>query len=142
MANIPFGDPGVAGFQSDEFGQIALMAGDTPAWADQSYVVATATVDLPLYSVVGFNAAGEVIPALTGSVAPEDDVQAVGFTAAAFVDGSGTRKVKVCRQAHVFVDALVWPASYDTDAKRLKAFEGAPSPTAIIASKHPYVPAV
>lgn len=136
MANIPFGDPGVAGFQSDEFGQIALMAGDTPAWADQSYVVATATVDLPLYSVVSFNSSGEVIPALLGTN------EAVGFTAAAFVDGSGTRKVKVCRQAHIFIDALVWPASYDTDAKRLAAFEGAPSPTAIIASKHPYVPAV
>lgn len=142
MANIPFGDPGVAAFQNDESGQVELLAGDTPAWADESYVVEDGAADLPLYSVVGFSAAGEVIPALTGSVDPNDDIQAVGFTAASFVNADGVKKVKVCRQAHVFVDALVWPASYDTDAKRLAAFEGAPSPTAIIASKHPYAPTV
>ena len=136
MSNIPYGDPGVAAFQSDEFGRIELTAGDTPAWADEVLTVAAGTGDLPLYSVVSVNGSGEVIPAVLGTS------EAIGFTASAYVSAGGVLKVKVCRMAHVFIDALNWPASYNTDVKRLGAFRAAPAPTGIIVSKHPTVPAV
>ena len=44
----------------------------------------------------------------------------------------GAIKVEVTRWACVNPDALSWDASYDTAAKKLYAFEGAPSPTNII----------
>ena len=41
----------------------------------------------------------------------------------------------VYRSGHFNMDALVWPASYDTDAKKLAAFDGAPSPSQILVSR-------
>ena len=143
MTTIPFGDPGVAAFQTDGFdGPMELLAGDTPPWADESYVVANGEADMELYTVVGFDANGGVVLPVTGSVDPNDDIKPVGFTAAKFVDADGVKKVKVCRQAHVFIDALIWPASFGTDALRMAAFEGAPSPTNILTKKHPWAAAV
>jgi hypothetical protein len=46
--------------------------------------------------------------------------------------GDGAIKVEVTRMGCFNPDALTWDASYDTLAKKLYAFEGAPSPTAII----------
>ena len=51
------------------------------------------------------------------------------------VTTDGTTNYKgapVYRQGVVNPDALVWPASYDTDAKKFAAFDGAPTPTDII----------
>lgn len=65
----------------------------------------------------------------------------VGIRAAAVAilpattDGDDTTAIPVYRSGHFNVDALVWDASFDTLAKKLAAFEGAPSPTNILVGK-------
>lgn len=131
---IPHGDPGVASFDSDAYSQVTLVMSDTPAMVTQPKAVAsaTATATLPIYSVVGFNGSGEIVPAVHGTT------QAVGITASAITEG--TAKAQIIRQGHLNINAMDWPASYDTEAKKLAAFEGADTPTNIVADQNPNDP--
>ena len=134
VKKIPHGDPGVASFASDAYAQVTLFMSNTPAAVSTPIAVAaaTATATLPIYSVVGVNVTGEIVPAEHGVT------NAIGFTASAITDG--TAKAAIFRAGHVNVNALDWPASFDTDAKKLTAFEGAPSPTNIVADQNPNDP--
>jgi hypothetical protein len=132
---IPFSDPGVAGFQSSgDYAGVELLYGDTPQMVTQSYPVDDATAALPIYSVVGFDAQGEIVPALLGTTA------AIGITASLIGAAAAGRKVSVYRAGHFNANALNWPASYDTLAKRLAAFNGAPAPTNILLDVNPNDP--
>jgi hypothetical protein len=71
---------------------------------------------------------------LTGGL-DEAGVKAIGVVAhASTVDGSGGN-VQVFYQGCFNQDALVWDASFDTDAKKQAAFIGSPTPTQIIVRK-------
>lgn len=135
MSLIPHSNPGVAGFASDAFENTQLLAGDTPAMVTKAYPV-DAAISLPIYSVVGFDAQGEVTPAVHGTT------QAVGITLADTGAAAAGRSVPVLRAGRIFANWLNWPASYDTAAKKLAAFNGAPTPTNIYMENHPEGPAL
>lgn len=63
-------------------------------------------------------------------------VRAIGVLAhAATLGASGTANGHVWYSGAFNQDALVWDASFDTDAKKEAAFRGAPTPTTIIIAK-------
>lgn len=104
-----------------------LMAGDTPL---------VVTVDLPLalnqtllaYTPVAWNEAG------TGLVKAVEGEPAIGITLKDIVvPNSGAMPgVGILVAGSLNKDALTWDASYDTDAKKFAAFNGAPAPTNIV----------
>ena len=66
-------------------------------------------------------------------------VQAVGVLAqAASLGGSGSSTGPVWYSGAFNAEALVWHASFDTDAEKEAAFRGAPTPTTIIIAKRDY----
>lgn len=107
-----------------------FIVGDTPAVVTEDLVFA-ASQDIPARTPVGFNASGDLVPAL---LAEENGVAPIGFTVARVVTpASGAKKGAPIYRAGVFDPALAnWPASFDTAAKRMNAFHGAPTPTNII----------
>lgn len=113
-----------------------LLTGDLPPFGIDTVETVLANQTLAARTVVGFDADGKIVPAVMGSVDPDDDVQAIGVLVYAInTTSTGTNAdttAHVWRSGCLNPDLLVWPASYDTAAKRAKAFEGAPSPTQII----------
>lgn len=79
---------------------------------------------------VGYDANKRLVPAVSGGGTP---IAAIGITVLAIVtDASTTYKGgPVYRGGNFNPDMLNWPASFDTDAEKFSAFEGAPSPTQI-----------
>ncbi|MEM1430020.1 MAG: head decoration protein [Pseudomonadota bacterium] len=131
MANVtpPYSDPGRAAFEVlDTYLQSFLLAGTHPELAPAfSYPAANATV-LAQFAVVGLDGSGEIVAATQ-----DETVKAIGVLAHAVAENDG--------RAHVWysgcfnIDALVWDASFTTDAEKLAAFAGAPTPTTILARK-------
>ncbi len=109
----------------------AFVTGDVPAVFTTTETVLTSQ-NLAARTVVGFDAAGKLVPAVMGSVDPEDDVQAIGVLMITVNSTGGDKQAEVYRGGCFNPDLLVWPASYDTAEKRRKAFNGAPSPTQIV----------
>ena len=133
MTDIPFGNPGQAGSETDSFAQYEVLLSDTPAFYTEDLIVA-ASQDLALYEVVGFDGSGNIVPADNGSA-----VDAIGITAGAIVTGVGENPtLQVIRGGHFNGDALVWDAAYDDDAKKIAAFRGAPAPTNILIAFNKY----
>lgn len=130
----PYADPGRASFEVlDDYTQNFLLAGTHPELAPAfSYPAATATA-LDQFAVVGLDGSGEIVAAVTGNADPANDIQAIGVLSHAVV--AGDERAHVWYQGCFNIDALVWDSSFDTDAKKLAAFAGAPTPTQIIARK-------
>lgn len=106
----------------------SLITGDSPQLADTDETVANGAV-LAAMTVVGFDGDGNVVEANGSTVA------AIGVLPYAVDASAGTVPTRVYRQGVFNPDLLEWNAAYNTDALRLKAFEGAPSPTSIIIRK-------
>lgn len=106
---------------------VALFTGSAPAPLTQDLLVA-ASQTLAAYSLVGFDVNGRLVPALLGTT------PAIGILVAAITTSASTTYAgaPVYRGGCFNPDKLVWPASYDTDAKKFAAFNGAPTPTNII----------
>lgn len=104
----------------------SLLSGHLPEYMTKDEIVA-ASQNIPAYTPVMKDANGRIVPAASGTAA-------IGITITAIVtDASTTYKgAPIVRAACLNPDRLNWPASYDTDAKKFAAFEGAPSPTNII----------
>lgn len=137
---IPYGDPGVASFASQDYGQADLLTGDMPMPTTNEDVAASTT--LAVFSVVGRVgnlATGALTLATTGNVDPDDDIKPIGVLTQKVATGVGvTAKADVWRGGCFNPAALVWDSSFDTDAKKAKAFEGSPSPTNIVIRKPLY----
>lgn len=105
-----------------------LVTGDVPALFTTDELVA-ASQNIPARTPVKFSS-GALVPATDGAVA-------VGITVYAVVTGGGDTTVRapIYRGGVFNPDALNWPASYTTAEKKRLAFEGAPSPTAIVIRK-------
>lgn len=108
----------------------SLVTGDQPALLTQDLLVA-ASQTIPERGVVGFDANGRLVPAVSGGGSP---IQAIGIALMAITtDASTTYKgLKVYRGGCFNPDLIAWPASYDTEAEKINAFNGAPTPTNII----------
>lgn len=124
------GQPGVASFASETFGGPAEPRfGDGEASVTNLTVTASGSdIELGLYSVL--NAAGN---ALADWNAARDAGSANYILAEPiFIADGATMTFPVYRSGHWNMDALVWDATYDTDAKKAAAFEGSVSPTIFV----------
>lgn len=112
-----------------------LIVGEYPAQFVQDIPVALSQT-LAAYTVVGLNAAGNVVPAVYNAD-PDQAVQAIGVIVYPVSTGAtgALPAGRILRSGCINPDRLTWPASFDTDAKRYRAFEGAPSPTQIVLRK-------
>jgi len=114
----------------------ALFLSSHPSAITYDYLVA-ANQTLAAFTVVGFNANDEIVPAVLGTV------EAIGVLAVDIsTPATGALKgAPVYRLGHFNHKRLVWDDSYDTEAKKLMAFEGAPTPTQIkIGTPKTYTP--
>lgn len=131
---IPTGEPGVAGFAMESWGNIGdVRYGDGELTTTELTITASgADIDLALYSVI--NGTGVLADYnATPDAGTADYILAEPILIA---DGD-TMTVPVYRAGHFNMDALVWDASYDTDAKKAAAFEGSVSPTIFVSKpKH------
>ncbi len=106
---------------------IALITGNEPAVLIEDLVYAYSQ-NIPALSPVGFDADGNV-------AAVTADIKPIGISVVDVVTAaSGTRKGAPIYRAGCFNPlALKWPADlYTTEAAKLAAFRGAPTPTNII----------
>lgn len=124
-------DPGRAAFEElDTYVQSFLLAGNHPELAQPyAYAVETGS-SVVQFSVVGFDSNGYLVPATQ-----DGTVQAIGVVAQAGGSATEDQNVPVFYQGAFNMDALVWDASFDTDAKKEAAFRGAPTPTQIVIAK-------
>jgi hypothetical protein len=107
-----------------------LIVGETPAVVTEDMTIAANQTIVGVYAPVGFDGAGNLVPAIFGTT------QAIGIllrpitTPASPIQGQ-----PVLRQGCLNMDMIAWPASYDTEEKKLEAFRGAPTPSSIVVRK-------
>ncbi|QTG12348.1 head decoration protein [Agrobacterium tumefaciens] len=117
---------------TDQINPVAegLIVGETPAVVTEDMTVAASQTITGVYVPVGFDGSGNLVPAVSGTT------QAIGIllrpitTPASPIQGQ-----PVLRQGCVNMDMIAWPASYDTEEKKLEAFRGAPTPSSIVVRK-------
>lgn len=106
---------------------VHLLASDTPL---------VVTQDLPMdldqtvsaYTPVAWNEDGDgLVPAAPGE--PAIGITLKDIVVAATGDRPG---VPILIQAALNIDAIAWPAAYNTDALKFAAFSGAATPTNIV----------
>lgn len=135
MTTIPSGDYGVAGIQTDAFtGPVELLAGDTPAVVTD-YCIPGATLagtGIPQWTPVFVDPATRAVTlAVQGTTAPN------AITVCTLEAGSAAATTLPIYKVGCFnINALNWPASYDTTAERISAFAAAAGTLIII--KEPY----
>lgn len=128
---------GIAGQYAEDIARDhdPIITGDLPAFGVTTDETAASGNDLEARTVVGFDANGKIVPADISDADPANHIVAVGVLAYAVDASAADAPAHVWRTGCLNPEMLVWPASYDTDAKKAKAFEGAPSPTQIIIRK-------
>lgn len=134
MTEIPFTTPNLAGSESENFTQYDVFLSDSPEVVTRIFTVA-ASQNLAAMEVVGLDGSGHIIPAVLGTT------PAIGFTTAPISSGgTPTETLAIFIGGHVDIDGLVWDATYDTDAKKLAAFDaaGASQPSRILADTNKY----
>lgn len=128
---------GVPSQGSDSFAVLpeGMIVGEYPAQFVQDIPTAFSQT-LAAYTVVGLNAAGEVVAA-TWNATPASAIKPIGILMYPVTTGASGAKpaARVLRSGCVNPDRLVWGATFDTEAKRLTAFEGSPSPTHFVLRK-------
>lgn len=137
MATIPYSSQG-AGIpaqwtESLADSDVALITGHEPAILTVDHPVADSQT-LSALEVVGFNASGELVPAEYDATYASAGVRPIGVAIIAITTATPASQpgLPVYRAGCFNPDALVWDASFDTDAKKFNAFAGAPTPTNII----------
>lgn len=128
MANVtvPYPEAGLAAFEElDNYAQAFLLSGDHPRLASYPMEAAEDQV-FRQFEVVGYDADGNLVPAVLGTV------DAVGvITQALDTTGKSGVTVPTFYSGCFNPDALVWDDSYATLEDKLNAFRGAPTPTQI-----------
>jgi hypothetical protein len=136
MPLIPYGDAGMAEFNTDIFTGVELFAGSAPMPWTSDEIVAAATIAgaaLPAFSVVGF-LAGELVMAKTSATA----VIPIGITTAPVNQLAVNRTVAIFRAGAFNMDALNWHADYNTDLLKRNAFLAGFAGAAFNIKKFPY----
>jgi hypothetical protein len=134
---IPYADPGVASFEElDTYTQQFLLNGAHPPLATAMGMPMANDTAFDQFSVVGLDDNGDIALATTGNVDPADDIVPVGVLAhSAALGATGTQNAQVWYTGHFNIDALVYDASFDTDVKKLAAFDNTVGKTTIAVSK-------
>lgn len=101
-----------------------LLAGDVPALASRAEVILDVNAEVAQYTVLGrITASGKlqacVLTAMDGSEVPVGILAHAVGSAAANADATAP----VYFSGNFNMDALVWDASFDTEAKKLAAFD-------------------
>lgn len=123
---IPYAQPGIAAFQlTDEYLNTILLRGSLPALSE--LVSGAAGAEIRRFQPVGFNASGLIVPA-TWNATPANAIKAIGIASEAIALGG---RSLYWYTGHFNMDVLDYDSSFDTDAKKLAAFNGSPTPTAI-----------
>lgn len=120
MTDINYQDIGLAGVQTDSFTSHELFFGDTPAPVTEDAIVpsAIATPGLAAWTPVHVDPATRVI-----SLADQVTTLANAITVVSIEAGSPADiGLSVYTAGHFNMNALAWPAAYDTDAKKRGAF--------------------
>jgi hypothetical protein len=113
-----------------------LIVGETPAVVTQD-LIAAASQTLEANTPVGFDGSGHLVPAVWAEPPegedPDTRVPPIGITLIKSVMASGQNPgIPILRAGCLAKHMINWPASYDSDAKKFGAFEGAPTPTNIV----------
>ncbi|WP_031268951.1 MULTISPECIES: head decoration protein [unclassified Labrenzia] len=124
---VPYMETGLAAFEElDSYQQQFLLSGSHPPFATGIPMTIKASEDIKQFHVVGLDASDLIVPAVEGVT------QAIGIASQAVIGNvGGTTTAPIIYSGCFNPDALVWDASYDTDAKKEAAFRGAPTPTQI-----------
>lgn len=134
MANvvIPHSDRGTPAFEEmDSYSNKYLLNGAEPGLQMGRALPLANSTSFAQYSVVGLNGSGKIALAKF-----DKTVQALGVLPhAVSLGASGAQNAPVWFTGNFNSDALVWDASFDTDAKKAAAFDGAPTPTSILCGK-------
>lgn len=123
-------EAGVPGQWSDEINPVreGLIVGNPDVVTVDAVIAANQTFEEP-YVPVMEDLDGNLVPA-------EEGTPAVGILLRPVTTGASPLQGQpLLIQAGLNMDMIAWPASYDTDAKKLNAFKGAPTPTAIVVKK-------
>lgn len=120
-------DLGLAGLQTDNFTQPELFAGDTPAVVTD-YGILGSTLDdagIPAWTPVYVDPADRSITlAAYDSGTPANSVYPNAVTTVDIAAGSAsTSSVPVYKAGMFNIDALKWPATFNTDALKFSAFK-------------------
>lgn len=128
---VPYPEAGLAAFEKlDNWAANILLSGSDPK-LEPGYPMEVAVGQaLQQFQVLSLNGSGKLIPAVLGTSA----AMFISTQAIAAPTGAGVT-VPVFFAGMFNPDALVWDATYNTDAKKVNAFVGAPSPTRIMIRK-------
>lgn len=121
---------GVPGQWSDEINPVreGLIVGNPDVVTVDAVIAANQTITEP-YTPVMEDADGNLVPAVAGT-------PAVGILLRPITTGAAPLQGQpLLIQAGVNMDMLAWDDSYATEADKLNAFKGAPTPTAIVVKK-------
>lgn len=116
--------PGLAQYESDTIGALVeLWAGDTPAPVTISgkYSATLEAAGIPANTPVSLDYETGAIALVDGTTVTKANAITVG-TLLPRAGGSGG-EMAVYKAGCVNIKALNWPASFDTDAKKLAAFD-------------------
>lgn len=117
--------PGLAQFESDTIGGLVeLMAGDTPAVVTISakYTAAQAASGIPARTPVWVDFETDEIELVDGTTR----TKANALLRSGLQPGAGggvAGRISVMKAGTLNINALNWPASLDTEAKRFAAFD-------------------
>jgi len=127
---VPYSEPGIAGFEKESWGNKQnWQYGDTPALTTQvvQFTASGADLEIGFLDVLATDGGAAL---QTGATAPDraNYIAAMPIT----ITNGTTASVSVYVTGHFEMNALTWPASYDTDAKKAAAFQGSVSPTIFV----------
>lgn len=132
---VPYIEAGEAAFDVlDDYTQSFLISGSHPTLASFPMKVKADEV-LKQFQVVGLDADGNLVPA-TWNADSQIAVHAVGVVTQAVQGASdGSTTVPVFYSGCFAPEFLQWDGSFDTEGKKMTAFNGAPTPTTITLRK-------
>jgi len=129
------GAPGIAAFARETYGNIAeLRLQDTPALAFRKVRITATGGDLalPIYSVIGPTGLAAYQAVLANKTVVGITAHPINLLEDAFLD------IEVICAGNLDINALTWASTFDTNAKKLSAFDGLGSPINMILGINPF----